>query len=101
MAAINGNRLTYLKTLEATDKPIHSNLTGFGPTAKDYDIRVENRKTGAGVEITADRPLTKIDFWSPAATTCPEAYMHVHAEKGQPMTWKITYSLYTLPPAKS
>ena len=32
-------------------------------------------------------------------TTCPEAYIHVHAERGRPMDWTTTYDFYSLPAA--
>jgi hypothetical protein len=58
-------------------------LKGFSASAADYDIRVENRKTGAGVRITSDRPLSDMVFWTSPRTTCPEAYIHVHADRGR------------------
>ena len=39
-------------------------FTGFSDNAKDYDIRVENRKVGAGVHITGDKPLSNVGYWS-------------------------------------
>jgi hypothetical protein len=71
-------------------------LKGFGPTPADYDIHVENRKTGAGVRVTADKPLSDLVFWTSPRTTCPEAYIHVHADRGRPMSWQITYDFYSL-----
>jgi len=32
-----------------------ADLSGFGPTPRDYDLRIENRKSAAGVHITGDR----------------------------------------------
>jgi hypothetical protein len=36
-------------------------------------------------------------FWTPPRTTCPEAYIHVRAERGRPMEWTTTYDFYALP----
>ena len=58
-------------------------LDGFGTTAADYDIRVENRKTRAGVRITADRPIAKFVFWSAPITVCPEPYIDASVAPGQ------------------
>jgi hypothetical protein len=72
-------------------------IEGFSPTdPKDFDIRVENHKTGAGVRITGDRPLWRINFWSVRTTVCPEAYVEVKADPGKETSWKLTYDFYTL-----
>jgi hypothetical protein len=75
-----------------------SNISGFSLTdAKDFDIRVENKKTGAGVRFTSDKPLWKINFWSVRSTVCPEAYVEVKAEPGKETKWRLTYDFYSLP----
>jgi len=73
-------------------------VEGFSTTdPKDFDIRVENHKTGAGVRITGDRPLSRINFWSVRTTVCPEAYVEVKADPGEETTWRLTYDFYSLP----
>ena len=57
-------------------------VAGFSGDPKDYDIRVENRKTGAGVRITADRPLARLVVWSVRPTRCPEPFINVRVEPG-------------------
>ena len=79
LAEIRGNDLVYLKTLE-DHQSAASFLKGFGPEVKDYDIRVENSKTKAGVRQTADRPISTFNFWSIRSTVCPEAYIHIKVE---------------------
>ena len=93
---IGADRLNYLKPIETANR---MQLKGFSAAATDYDIRVENRKTGAGVRVTSDRALSDMVFWTSPRTTCPEAYIHVHAERGRPMDWKTTYDFYSLPGA--
>ena len=74
-------------------------IEGFSADTKDFDIRVENHKTGAGVRITADRPLWRVNFWSIRTTVCPEAYVEVKADPGKETSWRLTYDFYTLPVA--
>jgi hypothetical protein len=93
---IGADRLNYLKPIETANR---MQLKGFSASPADYDIRVENRKTGAGVRVTSDRPLSDMVFWTSPKTTCPEAYIHVHAERGRPMEWHITYDFYSVPAA--
>ncbi len=95
-AETRGNELAYLKELPQGPS-VFSELQGYGPTAKDYDIRVENRKAGIGVRQTSDRPLSKLVFWSIRTTACPEAYIDMHIEPGKEFTWRISYDFYKLP----
>jgi hypothetical protein len=93
-AQTQGKEFTYLKELTGRQS-VQSNLTGFGSDPKDYDIAEENRKTGAGVRQTSDRPLVRINYWSIRSTACPEPYIHMNIEPGKEFTWKIAYEFYT------
>jgi hypothetical protein len=72
-------------------------VEGFSADPKDFDIRVENHKTGAGVRITGDHPLWRLNFWSVRTTVCPEAYVEVKADPGKEMSWRLTYDFYAAP----
>jgi hypothetical protein len=93
LAEVRGNELHYLQELRPGNT-VHTELTGFGTSARDFDFRVENRKTGAGVHVTGDHPLSKMDFWSIRNTLCPEAYIEMKIEPGQESQWRITYDFY-------
>ena len=88
------NRLVYSRELEKGEQVYSTGLQGFGPAATDYDIRIENRKTGAGVRITSDHPLEKLVYWACSTTSCPEPYIHLTAAPGQEISWRITYEFY-------
>lgn len=94
-AEIRGKDLVYLKTLE-DHQSAASFLKGFGDSVKDYDMRVENSKTKAGVRQTADRPISTLNFWSIRSTVCPEAYIHVKVDPKQSTKWTIRYDFYEL-----
>jgi hypothetical protein len=93
LAEIRGAELHYNRELQ-TGESVYSELRGYTNAAKDYDIRVENRKTGAAVRQTSDRPMSRLVFWSIRATVCPEAYVSMRVEPGKESTWKITYEFY-------
>ena len=93
LAAIRGNDANFLREF-VKGQTVFTEVEGFGATAKDYDFRIENRKTGAGVRITGDRRLQKVYFWSAHLTTCPEPYIDVSVEPGKESTWRITYQFY-------
>ncbi|HET7003657.1 MAG TPA: hypothetical protein VFI33_20185, partial [Puia sp.] len=70
MISIKGNRMIVNRSFKKNEQA-YTLLEGFGLTAKDYDIRLENHKTGAGIHITANRPLSKLVFWACSTVLCP------------------------------
>ncbi len=70
-------------------------LTGFSDKVSDFDITVQNTKTGVGVEETADTPLARLYFWSQAKVVCPEGYIHVSVAPGKTQSWTLHYRLFT------
>lgn len=71
------------------------NIEGFGDTAGDYNIRIENTKAGAGVRIEGDKPLSRLVFWASHIVVSPEPYTHIKVLPGEQFTWTIRYTFYT------
>ena len=94
LASAQANKLVYSKVLEGSEC-YSASFTGFGAEAKDNDIRIENKKTGAGVHITGDRPLTRLAYWSIRTVLAPEPYIDLNIEPGQQFAWTYTYDYYT------
>lgn len=95
LARIEGNRIVYLKTLAGEDR-VTTPIEGFGPTAKDYDIRVESRQAGVGLRITGDRPISKVGLWSIRSNVSVEPYIDISVAPGKEFTWNLTYDYFTL-----
>jgi hypothetical protein len=95
-AEVRGTQIVYLREL-AQGEAIITTLEGFGRTAADYDIKIENSNVRAGVRITGDRPLANLVFWSGRRSLCPEPYINMHIEPGQESIWRINYEFCTLP----
>jgi hypothetical protein len=96
MAEVKAHKLAYRRDLEKGES-VYTELQGYGKSAADYDIRIENQKAGAGVHIVGDQPLARVVFWSIRTTLCPEPYIQMRIEPGQEKKWTITYDFYTLP----
>lgn len=96
LAAIEGNRIVYRKLLEDQDR-VSFGVQGYGSDVKDYDVRVENRALGAGVRITADRPLANLSLWSIRSVLSMEPDVDINLEPGASMNWTYTYTYYTIP----
>ena len=93
LANPEGNRLVYTKVLEGVEC-FQTGFTGFGPTVTDHEIRIENRKVGAGVRITGDRPMSRFGYWSIRTVMAVEPYIDINVEPGKEFTWKWTYDYF-------
>lgn len=93
LAETEGKDLRYLHELDR-GQTVFSELSGYGETASDNDIRVENAKTGAAVHQTGDHALSKLVLWSIRTTVCPEAYIDLQVEPGKEASWQIAYEFY-------
>ncbi|HXA67641.1 MAG TPA: beta-propeller fold lactonase family protein [Bryobacteraceae bacterium] len=103
LADTEGTDVRYLRELER-GQSVFTELNGYGETAADNDIRVENTKTGAAVRQTGDHALSKLVLWSIRTTVCPEAYIDLQVEAGKEVSWRIAYEFYAAqasPPAKA
>jgi len=96
LAEVRGNQIVFRKTLTGEDR-VYLAIAGFGLDPRDYDIRIENRKAGAGLRITADRPLSRAALWSIRAPLSVEPFIDMKIEPGAEFTWRINYDFYKLP----
>jgi len=97
LGKLKDNQVVFEKVLaNNNDHLFYRSITGFSNSAKDYDIKIENHKTGAAVRITSDQPISKIVFWSAPKTVCPEPYIKIRIQPGETFQWKINYQFYTL-----
>jgi hypothetical protein len=90
LAEIRGKEIVYRKTLEGSDR-VMTNMDGFGPGASDYDLQVVNTKTGAGVRVTADRPLANLALWSIRAVMSVEPFVEFSVKPGETFRWTLKY----------
>lgn len=96
LAEIRENQIVFIKELAKKEHVYYGALEGYGNGAEDYDIKIENQNTGAGVRITCDKPLSKLAFWSASTTVCPEPFIHIKVNPGESFSWKISYNYYSL-----
>jgi hypothetical protein len=94
---IQKNKLVFLEPIQPRES-IYIVLGGYSDRASDYDITLSNSKTGAGVRITNDRPITHFPVWSIPTTLCPEPYMLVSVAPGETFTWNTTYEFFSEKP---
>lgn len=93
LAEVRGKQLVFPKELRGKDT-FYREFQGFGKTADDYAIRVENKSTGAGVVVTCDQPLANLGVWAVRTVVAPEPYIEIKIPAGRGFSWKYTYSFY-------
>jgi hypothetical protein len=95
LGEIRGKELLFPRNLQGSDT-FYTELAGFGKAASDYEMRVENRKSGAGVLIRGDRALVNLGVWSVRTVVAPEPYVAITVGSGNEAEWKYTYQFYTV-----
>ena len=95
-AEARGRNIVYSRELKEGGESVYGEFKGFGNTASDYDFHLENRKSGTGVEIIGDQPISKLVFWSIRTTFCPEAYIDIRVEPGRDFKWSYKYKFYAV-----
>jgi hypothetical protein len=50
--------------------------------------------SGAGVTVSVDKPLIKLEFWTNGLVLCPENTIQIFVEPGEEEVWTADYSLF-------
>ena len=93
---IEDDEINFIKKLGENDHVYIGEITGFDKNNNGYEIWVENRRSGAGVKITCDRPLSRLVFWSAQKAVCPEPYIDLNIAPRATANWTIKYHFYKL-----
>jgi hypothetical protein len=94
LAVIHGREFSYQRALKGRDT-VALEFTGFPQTPASYDFRVENRKAGAGYQVTSDQPLARLHLWSIRSVLAVEPFLDFSIQPGQSASWRYSYSYYT------
>lgn len=89
-----GNTIKLLRNLTKGESIFCGNIVGIEKNSDNYNITVENTRTGAGVRITSKESLSKLVFWASPTTVCPEPYTDIKLEPGNRYSWSINYEYY-------
>jgi len=95
LAEIRGSQIVYLKTL-ANHDVVSTPMLGYGDSPKDNEIRIENKKVGAGMLIRGNRPLSHMNLWSIRSVLAVEPFISMTLEPGAEFSWEVSYQYYTL-----
>jgi hypothetical protein len=95
LAEVQGNQFVYKKALRDREV-VETVFQGFGTTAADYQFTIENKKVGAGMKITGDRPLSHVALWSIRSVLSIEPFITMTIDPAREFSWKYTYRYYLL-----
>jgi hypothetical protein len=95
LAAIEGSKVVYKKTLTGKDV-VSFPITGFGDTASDHEIRVEDRALKAGMSVRGDKPLKSVNLWSIRSNVSVEPFVAVSVAPGKELRWTSLYRYYSI-----
>lgn len=94
IAEVNENKLKIMRSLAKGESVYCGSLEGINNNSNDYDIKIDCYKTGAGVRIKGNQPISKLVFWCNDKTICPEPYINIDIEPGEEFLWETTYEFY-------
>jgi hypothetical protein len=94
LAEVMGNEVVYMKSLSGEDEAVVI-ISGFSDELKDTEIIIENKKVGAGMKISGDRPLIRDILWSIRTVLAIEPYISIDIQPGNEFTWKNLIEYYT------
>lgn len=89
---IKDKDLYFIKELE--DNSVFLGLSGYSSEVVDHQVTVVNRKTGAGVTFTVDKPLYRMVFWACETTLSPENSIWISVEPNGEENWTSDYTLF-------
>jgi hypothetical protein len=99
LAEVHGNQVVFMRQLVDEDE-VAIPIQGFSDSIKDTEIIIENKKVGAGMRITGDRPLVRSLLWSIRTVLAIEPYISINIQPGGEFTWKNMVEYYTIPTDK-
>ncbi|HUX59333.1 MAG TPA: glycosyl hydrolase family 28-related protein [Bacteroidales bacterium] len=99
LVKVAGLDIEFLKDFEKGES-VFVELEGFKPSVLHNKFSIENTKTGAGVLVSIDQPITRAQFWAKNTTLCPEHFIQLSIEPNKEQTWTSKYILFESKPAK-
>jgi hypothetical protein len=93
LVKIRNNKLLFNRELH--QESIWLLIEGYKPDIKDHNVFVRNRKTGAGIQFSVDKPLYRLAFWATTTTLCPENFIFISLDPGNEEKWTSDYTLYS------
>lgn len=92
---LQDNRIEFISSLPK-DAVNFTSFTGFSKSVKNNCFVIENTKTGTGVKIKGDLPLSAFHLFMMSTTLCPEPFVRLIINPGKTVKWETKYTFYEL-----
>lgn len=69
-------------------------LKGFSSKVEDNMFTIQNLESGAGVTVSVNKPVTKLEFWTNSHVICPENTIQLSVKPGEKEVWVSDYNLF-------
>jgi hypothetical protein len=89
-AALDGPSLVFKKVLDKGT--IYAELDGLA-SGKTHEVTARDVKTGFGVTITGDVPVTEWHVWGTKTALCPEPFVEIKLDPGKSFSWTTRYEV--------
>jgi hypothetical protein len=99
LVEVQDNNVVYKKSLSGQYEAVVI-IQGFSDKAEDNEVVIENRKVGAGLRISCNRPLIREILWSIRTVLAIEPYISINVQPGGEFTWENRFEYYILPSEK-
>lgn len=94
LLTIEDRELSFIRDLDKGEA-IFVELEGYNKEdTSHHKVTVLNRKSGAGVTFTVDKPMARMAFWSCQTTLSPENSVRLSVEPGQEEHWNSDYTFF-------
>lgn len=91
---VEGKTLSYLRPMKPKER-ISFLVTGFDGTAADYNIAIRDTKSGGGVTIVGDQPITHLNIFAIDKVQSVEPYIAIDLAPGEEKRWAYIYTFFT------
>ena len=97
IAEVQGNNIVYHRPLSGHDEVVVL-FKGFSNKVEDTEMIIENKKVGAGIKVSGNRPLIDDLLWSIRTVLSVEPYIAIDVQPGEEFNWMNTFEYYTFTP---
>ena len=89
-----GNQILFKRNIIGDESIAIKHLNGLNNNVDNFDVRIHNSKTGVGVKINGNQPLSRFRLWGTSKTICPETYIDIKVAPGETFSWSYFYEFY-------
>jgi hypothetical protein len=89
---VQGNTISVTHALQANEVA-HCTLTGYHQIAADNSVIIRNTATKAGIRISGNYPIFRLDFFATPTTICSEPFIEITLSRKQEKVWASRYDL--------